>query len=118
MCIRLGFYSPKEGISVEEMFNYHVQVHAPEIMQVVSRVATPGLKKYLVGRITRVADGKAPFSNYVKMWWDDEEAMNRYLEVLRVAKLPGQKPIEKGFYDRANWGFTAFVEEAVIFEKK
>ena len=137
MCIRFGFYTPKEGISVEEMFNYHTQVHAVEIMKVVSQVATPGLIKYAVGRVTNEAVGKPLYTNYVKMWWENEGAMNRYLEVLRIAKLPGaesseegvrarkdwgftafKEATEEGFFTRADWGFTAFVEDEVIFEKK
>ena len=121
MCIRLAYFSPKEETKVEDIFKFHVDVHAPHIMQTVSEVASSGLQKYLIGRITSESIGKSSFSNYVQMWWNDEAAMNRYLEELKNRKLPDgnfQSGPQGELGLQVNWHCTAFVEEEVIFENK
>ena len=113
MCIRFGVYWPKGNIYIEDAFKVHVQEHAPRIMKLISKVATPGLQKYINGQVTKLSVGRPLFTNYVQMWWDDEEAMKRYLEAHQVPELQADD-----FANMVEWAFTAFVEEEVIFEKK
>jgi len=118
---RLAVYTPSEGISSEDIYKFHIDVHAPHIMDIVAKVATPGLKKYVIGRVTDVAVGSQLFTNYVKMWWDDEGALNRYLEALTTAKLPDgtfQSGPQGELGKQTTWHLTAFVDEDVTFEKK
>jgi len=119
--IRFNVYSPKEGADPEDIFKFHVDVHAPHIMDTVAKVATPGLKRYVIGWVSAVSAGKPLFRNYVKMWWDDVTAMHRYLAELKVVKLPDGSP-QSGpqgeLGKQVVWHMNAFVDERVIFQSK
>jgi hypothetical protein len=118
VAIRFNVFSPKEGLSPEALYRFHVDDHAPEVMDTIRRVAMPGLKRYVIGRVIDVAMGEPLFTNLVKMWWDDLEAMNRYLaEIWTVKKPPGTtKKGEMG--PKVNWLMNSFIDEEVIYEKK
>ena len=114
MCTRMGFYSPKDGTSIEEAFLAHVDIHSPIIMGIVQEVATPGLKKYVVGGLSERSVEVPPFTGYVHMIWDDENAMNRYLDT-----LDSRRPLAGDtFITRVKWHSTAFLEERVVLKKE
>lgn len=118
--IRFNVYSPDGDSSPEDIYNFHIDVHAPHIMDTVAKVATPGLKKYVIGWISEVVTGKALFKNYVKMWWDDEGAMNRYLQELKSIKLPDGTP-QSGpqgeLGKQVTWNMISFVKERLITDR-
>lgn len=111
---RLSVYWSKHLAEVVDVFNYHANVHAPKIMEIVDKACPGAVKKYLIGRVTEVARLRPLFTNYCQLWWESKEAERAYTEALK-----NHGKIEGDELDAMTiWGFTAFVEEKIIYEKK
>ncbi len=113
MVKRFAMYTIPAGTNPDEVWNYHTKVHAPAFV----KLAGPGLKKYIINRVTRVVSGTRKFTVIAEMWWENEEVMTKTIETARVTKSPRGNMI-KGDLQRheATDEFITLVEECVIKE--
>ena len=100
---------PKDGINPDEFWKYHIQVHAAHIV----KASGPGFKKYVISRITEVKSGKPKFYDFVELWWESEEAMNKDYETWKTTILPNGKSM---FDDFDSWvtNTSSFMMEEFI----
>ncbi|MFC1992597.1 hypothetical protein ACFLV3_02145 [Chloroflexota bacterium] len=116
MIKRFTIYAIPEGRDAEEWWDYHINVHAVDIVN----AAGPGLKKYLITRIkeaTMRTDnifGKQRYFAYNELWFENEETMNKSYNAVLNTKLPNGKTVSEDFWSRLSEGFTSVVEEHVI----
>lgn len=104
---------PKEGIDPEEFWKYHTQVHAPHIL----KASSPELKKYIVTRVVKLMKGTEPkFYDFVELWWDKEEEMNKDYETWKNAKLPDGKSLMEDFDSWITSASSFMMEEFIARE--
>jgi len=111
---RAATCSPKEGIDPDEFWKYHTEVHAPDIL----KASGPGLKKYVISRVTKVVEGQENqrFYDLVELWWDSEESMNKDYEVWKNTRLPNGKTIFDDFDDWIANASSFMMEEFIAKE--
>ena len=107
MLKRLVIYSLPEGTDPEEFWKYHAEVHSAD----VKKHAGPGLKKYVINRVTKVLAGDEKIFGIVELYFENEKAMNESIKNLDTAKA---KSINEEFWSQAIRNFTAIVEEKQI----
>jgi len=98
---RMVSFSLPEGTDPDELWKYWHEVHVPGIMQL------PGLKKYVINRVSSVVAGEARFWGVAETWWESEEAMHQ------AFTRPDGKSCQDDFMSRVTGVFVAIVEEKV-----
>ncbi len=110
MIKRATFYSLPEGTDPDAFWKYHREVHAPEF----TKLAGPGLKKYVIHRITEVIQGEPKFFGFVETWWESQEAMEKSARNIKAHTGPDGKTVFEDFWSRVTDGFMVVVEERQI----
>lgn len=110
MIKRVTVYSLLEGTDPDEFWKYHQEVHAPDFV----KLAGPGLKRYVIHRVTKVIRGEPKFFGFVETWWESEKAMEWSAENVKAHKTAEGKTILEDFFSRITDGFMVQVEERVI----
>jgi uncharacterized protein (TIGR02118 family) len=105
MVKRVFVFSLPESSDSEEFWKFWVETHAPKFKKV------PGLRKYVINRVTKVAKGDVKFWGLVETWWDSKEAHDKSLN------SPEMQPVySDNFGSRITGGFGAWVEENEILK--
>ena len=102
--------SLKEGTDEDEFWKYWTEQHAVDIV----KASSPGLKKYVLSRVTKMLSGERPFFALMEMWFENEEAMNKDFEAWKTLKLPSGESIFDDFENRVTGSWAATVEEYVV----
>lgn len=101
MIKRVVSFSLPEGTNPDEFWKYWQEVHVPGIMPL------PGLKKYVINRVTNVIGGEANFWGLAESWWESEEAMHQ------AFNSPEGKSCQDDIVDRITGICVSIVEEKV-----
>lgn len=101
MLKRVGIFSLPEGTNPDE-FSKYWDKHAADFKKV------PGLRKYVINRVTKVIKGEAKFWGLVELWFDSEEAHDQ------AHSTPEAKRDGADWAPRVTESFSAFVEEKEI----
>ena len=104
MIKRMVSFSLPEGTDPDEFWRYWQEVHVPGIMQL------PGLKKYVINRVSKVGGGEAKFWGVAETYWESEEAM------VQAFKSPHGKSCQDDIMSRITDFFSSIVEEKVNLE--
>jgi uncharacterized protein (TIGR02118 family) len=110
MIKRVTVYSLPKEIDPDTFFQYHTQVHAPDVI----RIMGADLKRYVISRIRRVISGEQKFFALIELWWEDEQAMNRCTDKLRKTILPNGRTCWDDFWSQVTDGMVAVAEEHVM----
>ena len=102
--------SLKEGTDEDTFWKYWTEEHAPHIVE----ASSPGLKKYVLSRVTKVRQGEQLFFAVMEMWFENEEAMNKDIEASKTIKLPSGLSIFDDFLSRVVGSWAGIVEEFVV----
>ena len=106
----ISVYSLPKGTDPDEFWKYHTEVHGAD----VRKAAGPGLKKFVINRVTQVLRGEPKFFGVIEMWWESREAMDGYPARAAAFKTAtGKSPLED-FRPRVTESFGAIVEEKEI----
>ena len=106
----IATYSLPEEASSDEFWRYQAEVHAADF----KKAAGPGLKRYVVNRVTKVLSGEPKLWGLVETWWESEEAMNEAFRNVEVLRTSEGKTIADDFWSRVVGGFVAQVDENEI----
>jgi uncharacterized protein (TIGR02118 family) len=101
MIKRLVAFSLPEGADPEEFWRYWQEEHVPGIMRL------PGLKKYVINRLSQAVAGEPKFWGVAESWWESEAAMRR------AFASPQGKACQDDFMARITGFFAAIMEEKV-----
>ena len=69
---RMGFFSLTEGKDPEEAWKYWVEKHAPMLREYL-----PGIRKYVINRVTEVVRGEPQLWGILEIWFDSREACDK-----------------------------------------
>ena len=98
MVKRVMVCSLTEGTDPDEFWKYWVEVHAAGLKN------EPGIKKYVIHRVTKVAKGEPKFWGLMELWFDSEEDYKRIFA----------NKSDEYFASHMTERFAAWVEEKVI----
>ena len=92
MITRMGTCLPKLGVDANQFWNYHTKIVARD----VTRYMGPGVRRYVMSRVTKVISGDPRFSDLTEFWYEDEGAMAQEVEETWVLITA---PAGKNLYD-------------------
>jgi len=102
MIKRVAVFSLPETADPDEFWKYGVETHTAEVKEL------PGLRKYVINRVTKVVKGEPKFWGLAELWFDSEEAHHQ-----AFTSSAGDSTRED-FASRIAEHFHAWVEEKVI----
>jgi uncharacterized protein (TIGR02118 family) len=98
----VSIFSLPDGTNADEFWKYWREAHVPDIKKL------PGLRKYIIHRVTCKLAGGEKFWGLVETWWDSEEDMRH------AFATPEGKYAADDFWPRVTGRFSAIVEEKEI----
>jgi hypothetical protein len=104
--------STAAGVDHGILWKYYTQIHGPAFLRVVGSAA----RKYVINRVARVISGKQTFDRFSEVWWENEDAMHRNLEICKITKAPSGNMIFGDLKSQVADGFKALLEECIIRE--
>ena len=67
MVKKMGMFQLAEGKDSDEVWKYWIETHAAQVKSL------PGIRKYVLNRVSKVVKGEVKFWGIVELWFDTEE---------------------------------------------
>ena len=101
MIKRITVYSLPESLDFEKFWQYQIEGHGAHVME----AAGSKLKSYVLNRVDRVQFGDKKISGYVEQYFENEQDVDEFVEILRNARNIDGKTMYEDWSEKAkpNW---------------
>lgn len=103
MVKKVRLFSLAKGSDPDKAWRYWIDKHAANIKNI------PGIRKYIINRVTKVELGEPSFWGIVEVWFDSVESEEAYLQA-----MDKDNPPDDFHTMTSDPRFSAWVEEEVI----